>query len=212
MVLSAGEKKDVALIIKDAKCGDKGDKTDCELGDRITVLVDKDSLSQWTKADPKNDPKKLVLILNGRMLKGVYGDPPSAGKENFRFDLKRLPDNEENRKAWNTLLSRSKGRSRMTLSMGLEDKPPSYGEAEFTLIVFPWYSFWVVISLVVLFGIFLYLAHKSDIIRDPGPDPAPGNRRYFSLARTQMAWWFFIVVAAYLYIWMVTGDRDTLTP
>lgn len=201
----AAEQQEMPLVVKAAKCGDK---EACELGDRITVSVDKDSLSQWTKAG--NDPKKLVLILNGRMLKGVYGDPPSDGKEDFKFDLKRLADNEENRKAWNALLSRAKAKTSMTLSVGLENKPVSYGEATFTLVVFPWYSPWVIVSLVLLLAIFLYLAHKSDIIRDPGPEPQSGKRRYFSLARTQMAWWFFIVVASYLYIWMVTGDRDTL--
>jgi hypothetical protein len=75
---------------------------------------------------------------------------------------------------------------------------------------------------------------------DPGPAPAPASsvvprisfsplptrqfvtigkgtpvqkvlRRPYSLARTQMAFWFFLVVGAYVFIWMVTGATDTIT-
>ena len=47
----------------------------------------------------------------------------------------------------------------------------------------------VFILMLVAFGV---LAGWSNIIRDPGP------LRYYSLARMQMALWFFIVVVASL--------------
>jgi hypothetical protein len=80
--------------------------------------------------------------------------------------------------------------------------------------------------------LFLVLAQISDIVRDgPSSDvssPLAGiklwlnpkkfwqasaeiTKKSFSLARCQMAWWFFIIVAAYFWVWTVTGDFNSLT-
>jgi hypothetical protein len=37
-----------------------------------------------------------------------------------------------------------------------------------------------------------------------------GNSPPFSLARTQMAWWFVLIILAYILIWTFTGERDTI--
>lgn len=59
--------------------------------------------------------------------------------------------------------------------------------------------------------LFLLLAAKTDVIRDTASPLRPDGRRPFSLARTQMAFWFFLVIAAYFGLWVVTGDMDTIT-
>src|SRR5262249_34529229 len=66
----------------------------------------------------------------------------------------------------------------------------------------------------VMFG---WLATKSNILRDAGeepvdPDTKQPRRKPFSLARTQMAFWFFIVLASYLWIFAITRERDTIPP
>ena len=48
------------------------------------------------------------------------------------------------------------------------------------------------------------------MLRD-GP-PVGGVRQPYSLARVQMAWWFLLILAGYSFIWMVTGDYDTIPP
>jgi hypothetical protein len=53
-------------------------------------------------------------------------------------------------------------------------------------------------------------ARKSDLLRD-GP-PIGGVRRPYSLGRAQMAWWFFLILIGYNFIWWVTEDRDTIPP
>lgn len=59
-------------------------------------------------------------------------------------------------------------------------------------------------TFLILFAIVLgVLATRTDMLRESG--------RY-SLARSQMAFWFFIVVVSFAFIWIVTGDRDTLPP
>jgi hypothetical protein len=208
----SGEQAKTDLILKGVSCaGGKEGGTRCGLGDELTVSVDPDSLERWSKVDG-NDPRKLVLFFNGRMLEGVYGRPPDAGRAAFQFDLKRLPDDEVNRSTWNALLSNSKHQTvKVSVGIGREDRPTRYGSAEFTLEVLPWYWPGVAGLLAVLVGSFWYLAYKSDLLRDPGPEPSANDRRFYSLARCQMGWWFLIVVASYLYIWMLTGDRNTLS-
>ena len=68
-------------------------------------------------------------------------------------------------------------------------------------------SFWLAIFGIFAVG-FVLLANKSDLLRDPVTAPA-GARPPYSLARTQAAWWFFLALASYLLIGMVTGDFST---
>jgi hypothetical protein len=67
-------------------------------------------------------------------------------------------------------------------------------------------------SLVVVGGAVVVLGVRSDLLRDGQPTdfggakPAKGvYRRPFSLAQTQMAWWFCLILAAYLYIAFTTS-------
>ena len=62
-----------------------------------------------------------------------------------------------------------------------------------------------------LIGLFLVLAMRSDLLRDCGDQPTASARKTFSLARTQMALWFLVVTAGYIFIWIVTNDMGSLT-
>jgi hypothetical protein len=67
------------------------------------------------------------------------------------------------------------------------------------------------LALLILVGVTLLIyARKSDMLRD-GP-PVEGVRQPYSLARVQMAWWFFLLVAGYVLIWLVTGEQDSVAP
>jgi hypothetical protein len=73
-------------------------------------------------------------------------------------------------------------------------------------------SFAVVGVAAIWFGI------SSDMLRDSQPTsfggagPKGGGqfRRPFSLAQTQMAWWFCIIIASYLYIAFTTSKGSTI--
>jgi hypothetical protein len=59
----------------------------------------------------------------------------------------------------------------------------------------------------------MWLAISSDILRDAGPQPdaIPDSkkkkvRKTYSLARTQMAFWFLLVISSYFFIWRITGE------
>lgn len=73
-----------------------------------------------------------------------------------------------------------------------------------------WATWLWLLFLFSLLVTILVWARRSDMLRD-GP-PADGVRRPYSLPRTQMAFWFILIVLGYGYIWLVTSDRDTIPP
>jgi hypothetical protein len=84
-------------------------------------------------------------------------------------------------------------------------------DQQFYLTIIPKFS--TAIGLTVILGAlaaFLALARYTHIIRDPAAPRRPDGKRPYSLARGQMAFWFFLVIASYFFLWIVTGDMDTL--
>lgn len=69
------------------------------------------------------------------------------------------------------------------------------------------------LGLVVIIGVFLLfvlLARRTDILRDPNLPLRPDESRPLSLARAQMAFWFFLVIGSYFFLWLISGDTGTL--
>ena len=86
-------------------------------------------------------------------------------------------------------------------------------DQQFYLTVIP--KFRTAFGLIVILGAliaFLALARYTNIIRDPAAARRPDGQRPYSLARGQMAFWFFLVIASFFFLWIVTGDMDTLNP
>jgi hypothetical protein len=161
--------------------------------------------------------KDIVLYLDDRPLTDVVAFPPSNPKQNLlRFPLQRT---EASRDVWTYILGRPGFDPRPTkVSVGVQDRfaipVASARTSTIDLQVIPtgWFLFWLALFLIFLVG-FWYLARRTDVIRDSVPLPGEGARRPYSLARTQASWWFFLVLAAYMLIGMITGDFSTsITP
>jgi hypothetical protein len=178
----------------------------------VVIKVQIDHLAEW---DANGDVTKLVPYLNGRALKGNYPEEVHASKNHLYFHLEISPENKE---VWSDLLGEPDGTHRLvTFSVGLED--PSPFETVYDqnnrlplTVISPRYG---ILSLIVVIGtliIFIWLAQKSNIIRDPGPNPGGGKLKPYSLGRTQMAIWFFLIYVSYQVIWLITGALDTITP
>lgn len=186
---------------------------ECALSNSITVTV-KNLSGLLTEA--KNELSKIILYLDGYPIKGIPSRLVGGNSGQITFDLKRTPESE---KSWDSLLGKPKQFIKLiSITVGLENKPieTDCKEYRFTVIRSNW--FWIYIGILGLsFGLFVMLAIYSDMLRDAGPQPAGNNRRgkrnrkTFSLARTQMAAWFFLVIASYVFIWMVTTAYGTLT-
>lgn len=152
--------------------------------------------------------KKIVLFLDGRPMPSIPPFPPARPDTGtLAFLLNRT---EEARDTWVYLLGKPTFKPRLVaVSIGLEDSYAVNSSAVMALDVIPtvWLLIWLAFFAVLL-AVFLRLASRTGILRDTGPAPASGKMP-FSLARTQAAVWFFLIVASYLFIGLITGDYSS---
>jgi hypothetical protein len=173
---------------------------EARLNDKISLTIP--NLTDLTHA------KKLILYLDDNPIKGNY--PTETYEGGLVFDLKR---DDKNKDVWNHFLSRPRDAIRETeVKVGYEDQGPAgKGERLDLRIYNQRYFNFVVIGFLLALGVFLYLARTTNIIRDSGPPEIPaGAVRPYSLARAQIAWWFFIIFGSFLLIRIVTDDINTL--
>jgi hypothetical protein len=153
--------------------------------------------------------RKIVLFLDGRPVPTATPYPPTdPSSETLKFVLDRR---EPAREEWTHLLGKPTFADRQVpVSVGIEDEFAVASDQFIRLRVIPRAWFWVwSVLLVVLAGAFIALASRSDVLREPGFPPADASRKPYSLAKTQAAWWFFLILASYLFIGLVTGDYGT---
>ncbi len=181
--------------------------------------------------------KGIVPESGAPTLVASSGSPePTDG--NLQYHLQRNAESDE---AWADLLGGPEDaatffRRPTEVSVGLEngyalptdvvinstDKHRSFGLVRIDKV---WFIVASVLLLVILL-ILVLLAKHSELLRDLGPTPSLDNWRGlrtwwrerkirkhkpYSLARFQMAFWFFFVIASFLFIWLITGANDTIT-
>jgi hypothetical protein len=73
---------------------------------------------------------------------------------------------------------------------------------------------WRFLATVLLFFLILWflvwLARTTDILRDSSGRVRPDGIEPVSLGRTQMAFWFILTVGAWAFLWVTTGNHDTI--
>ncbi len=181
-----------------------------QLRDTIAVKVEglQTLLAQEVCADAVGPERSIILYLNDRPLPKVVASPPTDPEtQELMFPLNRT---EDSRDVWTYLLGRPRLQDRkVQVSVGLDNlyAVPSTATIELRVIPRLWFFFWLLIFAGLLIG-FWILADRSNILRDPVASPQD-SRPPYSLARTQAAWWFFLVLGSYLLIGMVTGDFST---
>src|SRR5207247_10975787 len=65
----------------------------------------------------------------------------------------------------------------------------------------------VLVTLIIL----VLLSVRTNLVRNGGVSPVPGKLRPYNLGRVQMAFWFFLIYASYVTIWLITDALDTIT-
>jgi hypothetical protein len=180
------------------------------LGDWVTIYIcHQDALA----LDAAKQQKNITLFVNG-VDTGVLAQKVDAVMGTMTFPLDR---NQQNKDVWAPLLYDPlfTRQEELAISAGLHgDGPlPRLATSNMKIIFDKLYLeglmwLWVVLIFAIVVATVLY-ARNSDMLRD---GPKVGTvRQTYSLARVQMAWWFVLIVVAYVIIWVVTGDRDTIT-
>jgi hypothetical protein len=179
------------------------------LGDWVTLYICHQDAFVLEAA---KEQKSVTLFING-VDTGVGPQKSDAVAGTMTFPLDR---NDKNKAVWapflyNPIFDR---REEMAISAGLHGEAPLPRLATSNLrIIFDklylvglmW--LWVLLIFAIVVVTIIY-ARNSDMLRD---GPKVGDvRQTYSLARVQMAWWFVLVVVAFVIIWVVTGDRDTI--
>ena len=193
-----------------------------ELDHIIALKVDQ--LQAWSlraggPADPGNAVAaghpawRLVPYIDGRALKGLTPLAVDLGEGLLQFHLRITPDNRD---TWTHLLGPLTFERPVRLSVGLVEVDPFATDftlenqrAQLTVINWRWM---LAAALVVLvFGVaFCSLAMHTTLLMERTATTQVALSHRFSLAKVQMALWFFVVFSAFLVIWLATGNFDSL--
>ncbi|HEV7920767.1 MAG TPA: hypothetical protein VGR02_08245 [Thermoanaerobaculia bacterium] len=152
----------------------------------------------------------IVLFIDAMPMKGLKPESCEAGVGHVRYLLQRTPEADE---TWHELLGSPSGYwRRVNISVGPDTQfALTTTVGDFRLETIPRGMFFL--FLVLLLGaliILVYLCRSKGLIRSG--DPAlPPTKRPYSLALFQMAFWFFLVICAYVFVWMINDELDTIT-
>jgi hypothetical protein len=176
-----------------------------ELSNEVAVVLDKPT---EFLAEATCRQKSIVLYVNGQATGNILAAQTGPQNNTLIFFLRQVGATHE---FWNVLLGRPDFDTReMRISVGIEGQTPlQISDKKLGLIVLPVFAvlFWLAVLALLAVG-FFKLARNSTILRDQLLDPgaAPGELGAYSLSKLQGAWWFFIILAMYLLIGIVTGD------
>ncbi len=178
------------------------------------IYVDIANLDRW--ADKPANPESIILFLDDRPLKQVTARAaghPDPVVTTLSFDLIPNLDDPAEEQNWRRALvsARRASNHSIPVSVGLAGKEQLETKATLPLIVQRWYAFPVYIALALFTVGVIIAARKSDLLRDSTPEPPPGERRPYSLARTQMAIWFLLVLVAWSYVSLMTQSAEPLS-
>lgn len=183
------------------------------LGDGLVVTVEGLAPAMTSSVDDL-ECEDLVLFLNDMPIRGSQPEScklaEKEGSVHVRFLLDRT---EESDRAWHVLLEEPVAFiKRISVSVGRSERI-SFGTAveSFELEVIPkveLFGYFAILALTLV--LFIRLARRTPLLRDRTPVPE-GREAPYSLSRFQLAFWSFLVIAAYVFIWMITEELDTIT-
>jgi len=194
--------------VVDVRSSNTDHRNRASLGDGLTVTV---TNLRAALATVKGGCKGLILFLNEIPISGVPPESCDVETGNVRFTLDRTDDSD---RAWHALLEEPIAfRKTISVSVGPEDDLsfPSIKE-DFELEVLPEAQFYGYFAgLLVFLVAIVRLARRTRLLRDRSQPTPPGKMPPYSLSLFQLAFWSFLVIAAYLFIWLITQELDTIT-
>jgi hypothetical protein len=175
------------------------------LADRLTIHVQ--NFGTLLK-QANGNCKAVVLFIDGMPLKGDKPESCDTVNGHVRYRLLRDRGDDD---AWHTLLGSPHGYTHnVDVSVGSDAQFPIPSSATFDLEVIPRPQFLAFLGLLALaLAIFIYMCRTTSLVRS-GTHPVP-HERPFSLSLFQMSFWFFLVIAAYVFMWLINDELDTIT-
>lgn len=171
------------------------------------------SADSSTQLDAGHPAWGLVPYIDGRALTGLTPLAVDLGQGLLQFHLRITP---ENRDTWTHLLGPLTFERPVRLSVGLMHVDPF--ETDFTLenqrarlTVINWRWMLAAALVVAVFGVaFCALAARTTLLMERTTTVHGAMSHRFSLAKVQLALWFFVVFSAFLVIWLATGNFDSV--
>lgn len=146
----------------------------------------------------------------------------------IRFPLHRDVSNAQNKTDWSEVLKTPGITPQMDLTLGFYHADQNAAEAltswvtrstdkadrQFKFSRLRW-DFWSIAGIVVLglsLILFVMIVFLGGLVREPSLAIREDGLPPVSLGRCQMAFWFFLVATAFVFLWLITGrgDLDTI--
>jgi len=180
------------------------------------ALADREKDPTKIDAEKKDADEKAARALSAKQKADSIVGSTATYALDFYLDP-QLVTAIDTKDSWIQLLRQPWRNATIAVSVGTDAAAwPTQVEVTFQRLNLSLLAAWagLFVAAVVLF---IRYARNSDIIRDTGtlPNDASGApataRKSYSLARTQMALWTFIVAAAMVFIFMVTWDENSIS-
>ena len=159
---------------------------------------------------------KVRLFLKDREIKDLHPEIRPGGRE-IVFPLEMTPDN---RKIWASLLgSPSNGKTPLPVAIYVGDVRLEWqadNQADNRTVDFVVYSPWLMLLAgALVLAVIIYIlctAGRTTMLRDTLVPQIRISDRPFSLARSQMAWWFVLILPSFLLVYGITGSTEAISP
>ncbi len=184
------------LVLEAVKARLLNDSLNITLTDPVEIQI----LDELAFNDLKaQDPKNLAIYLNNIVMSKSKHLSTNFANRTMTF---LLNENEVVKWFYNPL----RGTSLATVSLG--NKTDSMYDVAGKLYV-RFYTLWdrlggLLIPLLGLYALFL-ISSRSNLIRDP-VIPAGAKYAPFSFSRTQLAFWTFVILSSFIFIWFTTKE------
>ena len=177
--------------------------------------------------------RQLFLIINNSQFRQIKAENPDAGVvtadvnakpgdtvQEFDFRIRRRPGDED---AWNNLYDGTRAIHNVRVSLGVEldqkvfvldtavfpQADAKVQRMQLELFSSAWLQGTLIALAIVLFA-GSWLAFRTSLLRDTDLPLRADGWPQFSLARVQLAFWTYLIIGAFLIIWLVTDRLDTL--
>ena len=162
--------------------------------------------------DDAQATEELAIFIDDQKAPATFAVPRASSTE-WTWHLVKLPARndaaDDDAKGWRKILAGPADHGLRSVAIGIggaKANAPRASAGEATLRIYQPYRVWLIgLGLVLVLGGAIMWGWQTGMLRDRAPSDAELNPP-FSLGRSQMAFWFLLTLAGYLYIWLVTGQ------